>query len=364
MTTLRNEELREILEAIDLESWLDGEGVRYRKQRGARGEQLNVKTCPCCGTSEWKVYLNADSGLGNCFSGSCETKFNKWTFIKAELGLESRAVIERLKTLAREQGWRPPRMASVAVNLDPAELKLPESIALPHNGRNLKYLDQRGITGDIARYFNLRFSLHGVFKYVNEESGRPMVQSYANRVIIPIFDTAGELVSFQGRDTTGDAERKYLFPPGYASTGKFLFNGQNAVGAKRIVIGEGVFDVAATKIALDGDPTLRDVVPVGSFGKHLSHGDTDSQLARIVELARSGLEHVTIMWDAEKAAIQAAVKTALVLKSVGVQTRVAILPKGCDPNETTAKAVREAYWTATAIDPQRATKLMLLAESF
>jgi DNA primase len=97
---------------------------------------------------------------------------------------------------------------------------------------------------------------------------------YNRRVLIPIYDLDGKLVSFQGRDITGTAEKKYLFPPGYArATGEHLYNGHNVIGRPSdVVVGEGAFDVIAIKVAFDADPTLRDVVPVGTFGKHLSHG--------------------------------------------------------------------------------------------
>ena len=60
-----NKELEEALDRIDMEAWLDAEGIDYKITRGSRGTQINVKECPCCGNSNWKVYLNADNGLGN-----------------------------------------------------------------------------------------------------------------------------------------------------------------------------------------------------------------------------------------------------------------------------------------------------------
>ncbi len=361
--TERSDELQEAIATLDIEAWLDREGVRYRPTRGSSGAQLNVKECPVCGNSNYKVYLNSATGLGNCFHGDCETKFNKWKFISAHLGLSHREAIEHIKAVAREQGWRPPRKKAMAVNLTAQELKLPESIALPHGGRNLKYLDNRNITGEVAAYFELRFSHRGKFDYL-DENGRPLTQDYANRIIIPVFDLQGDLVSFQGRDITGTADKKYLFPPGFASTGTHLYNGHNAIGAEHVVIGEGVFDVAATKIALDGEMALREVVPIGSFGKHLSAGDGDSQLAKLMQLKEGGLRIVTIMWDAEKAAIKDAVAAAKLLKGRGFVARVALLPKGRDPNEVAASEVRAAFWRATTIDDSAATKLLMLSEKY
>lgn len=362
MTTIhisqRDRELKEALETIDIESWLDREGVRYKHTRGSRGAQLNVKECPVCGNDKYKVYLNAESGLGNCFHGDCETKFNKWKFIKATLGLPAREVIEHVKQVAREQGWRPPRK-SVAVSTTAAELILPESIALPHADRNLRYLDQRGITGDIAAYFGLRFSQRGKFDYL-DENGRPMSQDYANRVIIPVYDLAGDLVSFQGRDITGSADKKYLFPPGFASTGTHLYNGHNAIGAEHIVIGEGVFDVAAIKIALDEDVGLREVIPVGSFGKHLSHDSENSQFGKLMALKALGLVIITIMWDGEAKALQDAIAAGMLLRQVGFMVRIALLPKDKDPNEVPAAVVREAFYKAVPLTPATAVQLRLM----
>jgi DNA primase len=350
--------LDEVIATIDVESWLDREGLKYRKNRGARGLQLNVKECPCCGNSSYKVYLNADTGLGNCFHGDCEAKFNKWSFIKAYLGGDNRTAVEHVKAVAREQGWRPPSR-SKAVEIERPDLRLPTSIALPHNGRNLKYLDKRGITGDIANYFSLRFSHRGVFEYLDDD-GRPASQDYSNRVIIPIFDLEGQLVSFQGRDITGTADKKYLFPPGYASTGSILYNGHNAVGAERIALGEGVFDVAALKIALDGEMALRDVIPVGTFGKHLSVGADDSQMAKILYLKGQGLKQVTFIWDGEERAIQDALDAALQLHSVGLVARLAVLPPDKDPNEVVPFVVRQAFYRARVVTPSSALRLRMM----
>jgi len=353
-----NEEFDEIVAALDMETWLDREGVRYRPTRGARGAQLNVRECPVCGNTHWKVYLNAASGLGNCFSGDCEKKFNKWSFVRASLGhMTTREVADSIKQAAKEQGWRPPKRMAVAVDLS-TNLLLPESVALPIDGRNLKYLENRNITPMITRYFGLRYSANGAFRYKSEE-GKNHVQSYAKRILIPIFSLDGDLVSFQGRDITGTADKKYLFPPGFSATGSIIYNGQNALGAERAVIGEGVFDVMAIKIALDGQMELRDVAPLGSFGKHLSFGDDNSQVAKLLLMKENGLRQVTFMWDGEEQALEDAIAAGLLLRRYGFVARIAILPKDRDPNEVAASVVREAFWKAVVVNEAVATRMRL-----
>ena len=359
MTRVQNYEMDEAIAKIDMESWLDREGLDYKVTRGSRGTQLNVRECPCCGSTKWKVYLNADSGLGNCFAGDCTQRtFNKWSFIRNVLGgLSNREVIDHIKAVAKEQGWRPVRKKSMAVNID-TDLVVPDSMPIPINGRNLKYLANRNITTEIAQYFNLRFSLKGTFNYTDDD-GKNRTQSYANRIIIPIFDLEGDLVSFQGRDIVGTADKKYLFPPGFASTGAHLYNGHNAIGAEEVIVGEGAFDVMAIKIAIDSDQTLRQIVPIGTFGKHLSHGDENTQLAKLLKLKESGLKRITFMWDSEPAAIEAAVEVALLLRKYGFVVRLALLPPGRDPNEVAPSVVRDAYWKAETVNEAVAVKLRL-----
>ena len=354
-------DLTEMLDQIDMESYLDREGIDYRMSHGSRGPQLNVRECPVCGGDKWKVFLNAETGLGNCFSGSCEAKFNKFTFIRAHTGLAGKEVVHHVQAVAKEMGWRPRKRIEFAVDTEGSALKLPKSYELPVDGRNLKYLEERRIGKEMARYFHMRYSKDGLFFY-KDFTGKTRCQDYANRVIIPVFDLEGKLVSFQGRDITGKAERKYLFPPGYASTGKYLFNGHNARGAKRIAVGEGVFDVAAMKAAFDEDTQLRDVVPVGSFGKHLSMGDGDDQMAALLRLKGLGLKEVTFMWDGELQAIKDACDAALKVHGIGLTARIARLPAGRDPNEVAPSVVRRAFWEAVPATVKNIVRLKMTSQ--
>jgi DNA primase len=349
--------INEILERLDPMDFLDREGIEYRETIGSNGRQLNVRTCPKCGGDKWKVFLNAETGLGNCFSGSCNAKFNKYLFMQAQLGISGRQLFEYIENLGREIGWRPPRK-SQKVEIARPDLVIPASYPIPIDGKNLAYLRNRGITIDVAQYFALRFCLKGWFKY-KWEDGSEHFMNFSNRVIIPVFDLNGKLVSFQGRDITGEAEKKYLFPPGFAATGEHLYNGHNVINTESVVVGEGVFDVMACKIALDQDQHLRDVVPVGTFGKHLSQ----KQLDNFLILKDRGVKNVTMMWDSEQQAIDDALVAAQQLKGVGFNVRVAILPNGKDPNEVAPAVVRQAYYAAMPYSMTNAVKIRLAARA-
>lgn len=349
--------LTEALDRIDMASYFDDQGIDYRETHGSRGPQINVKECPSCGNTNWKVYLNAENALGNCFV--CDTKFNRFTFIRAHLDLDSSKTVAHIFQVAKDMGWRPPRKSTVAVSKVSKTLKMPHSFPLPINGKNLAYLHNRGINLDVAQYMHLSFCQKGLFAYTDDYGNRKF-QDFSNRILIPIFDLDGELISFQGRDITGTAEKKYLFPSGFASTGTTLYNAHNVHKTERVLVGEGVFDVAALKMAVDGDMDLRDVVPIGTFGKHLSYGNADSQLAKFMELQERGVREVTIAWDGEVKATDDAIEAGNMLRGIGFKVRIAMLPDGKDPNEITADAMRSAFWKATPLDAGSAIKLRMM----
>lgn len=339
----------EIKRELDLEFFCQRESLAYKTSRGTSGMQINAKYCPSCGDSRYRVYLNLETGLGNCFK--CNQPFNKLSFVHLTLGTKWPETFHYCGEVLREQGWRPKREVAAAVDM--GEVKLPESHELPTPaGQNLVYLEQRGITGTLAKYFGLRWCEYGWFPTFDHE-GKPFQQEFSSRVIIPVFDLDGQLKTFQGRDLTGTKDRKYLFPVGLPGTGRYLLNGQNVSLTDEVVMGEGFFDVAATKIALDEEVALRHIVPVGSFGKHLSYGSEtgDDQLGRFLQLKHRGLKIVTIMWDGEVDALIAALNAAKILTGIGLKVRIALLPFDKDPNEVPPDVVRQAYYEAQLWTP-------------
>lgn len=348
----------EILKELDLEFLMERESLPYKLSRGVSGMQLNMKHCPACGDNRYRVYLNAETGAGNCFV--CNYGYTKLKFIKEHFQLEWRETFETAQEILKEQGWRPKRAVTAAV--EHGEIKLPYSVGLPtEDGSNLQYLEQRGITADYSQYFRLRYCEFGWWEF--EEDGEKKRHPFDNRVIIPVYDLDGELVTFQGRSLAppltqeqkelGLTERKYLFPKMLPGTGRFLLNGQNVNATREVAMGEGFFDVAAMKIAFDGEVSLRHVVPVGSFGKHLSYGamDGNDQLGRFARLKARGVKQVTIMWDGEEKALVSALNAAKLLTGIGLVTKIALLPAGKDPNEVLAEVVTRAYQDAKVWTP-------------
>lgn len=342
----------EIGEELDFGFFLDRESIPYKMGRGVSGMQFNIKTCPdqSCQDSRWRTYMGDESGRGNCFV--CGNGFNKLSFIHKYLGHEDwRETLNYTRELLKEQGYRPKRVAMAAVS--DANVELPASVPLPtEDGSNLVYLENRGFNADICRYFKFRYCQFGWWRFKDEE-GKNQTQNFSNRVIIPVYDLDGNLKTFQGRDLSGVSNRKYLFPKELPGTGRYLYNGQNVLATDSVCMGEGAFDVAALKLALDEEEGLRHVVPIGSFGKHLSYGSEvgDDQLGRFNQLKRRGLKFVTIMWDGEEKALIAALNAAKLITGLGLTARVALLPADKDPNEVPAAVVRQAYHEAKVWTP-------------
>jgi DNA primase len=332
------------------EDFLDHEGIDYRRTSGSRGPQFNIKECPACGGSAWKVYLSVDTGYGNCFHGSCGLSFNLWTFAKAHLGTEdSKAIGQLFDTIAKGIGWKPkPRAPKSVAKVFEGDLKLPMS--LPADTAGIPYMNERGVPARYQQEFNLRWCKDGAFKYQRED-GTPAMMPFSGRIIIPIHDLDGLLVTFQGRDITGESDRKYLFPPRLPSTGRFLYNGHRAFAERwsHIVMGEGALDVIATQMAIDGDRTFTGMGAVGSFGKKLTldhEPGMETQLQALLRLKDNGTKIITILWDGERDAITSAFKAAKRLTALGFTVRIGFLPKGKDPAEVHPATVRKAIASA------------------
>lgn len=343
----------EVIGKVDPEQYLDHMGVDYRITHGGSGKQLNIKDCPFCGGSSYKVYMNSESGLGNCFSGSCgKGTFNLTQFAQAVNGLNSfKETAAHIKAYLRSLGWRPARKPRVqAPPIDTSVL--PPSWPLPMSGNKIHpYLAERGISAEMCAMFGLRYCPKGDHVYVAE--GEEKRQSYKKRVIIPIRDIEGNVVSFQGRDVTGEAIRKYLFPPGSA-TQRWLYNADLAKNHKHLVVCEGVFDViGATQSFQEID---LDVGVVATFGKHMS-ADQFALIQKMV--SKHKVSDVTMMYDSEKPAIKAAIQIALRLHAVGVKVRIALLPKDKDPAECSLSELEKAFFGAKLVDRSVAARLRL-----
>lgn len=352
---MENTELAHALDKIDVEQYLDKEGVDYAHSYGTRGLQLNLSECPACSEGGRKTYINAETGLGNCFHGACNFKFNKFKLIREVSGLAGADLRKHIEATAEAQGWMPKKQRA---EITRGALELPSKLRpIPEAGRHLRYLEERGVTADTALYFQLSYCHKGWWKYSLD--GTERFVSYDKRVIIPIADLQGEMVSFQGRDITGTKSPKYLFPTGFAVSGSHLYNGHNFVEGthKHAVVGEGAFDAIAIYQAMLGHASFTPMLPLATFGMHLSDGP-DGQITKFLRLKERGLRAVTMMWDSEPKAMIAAINMGLKLASFGFFVNIAQLPDGQDPSDAMPEQVRQAIFKATTLTRLSAVKLL------
>ena len=343
------------LENLDVEQLVSYLGYEYRISNGNSGLQLNLKSCPVCGRDDWKVYLNAENGLGNCFR--CSLGLNKYKLIKLTLGLGSHKDIMRyVDSVSSTICYRP------KVHVD--SYKLNEDWVLPLNKRiELEedvpdYLRERNVDAKLSKRFDIRLCENGFYKYKDFHE-RSRFVDFSHRILLPVRDIDGKLVTFQGRDTTGKSEKKYLFPNMLPGTGRFIYNAHYALTnhAKKVVLSEGCFDVFATTVALESDVAYQDYIACGTFGKHLSIATqnigTADQLTDLYKLYEAGVEEFIVLWDGEPKAIEAAIHAVLKLNGLGIFATVATLSDGLDPAEAGTGKILEAIqqrWKPSKLD--------------
>lgn len=192
----------------------------------------------------------------------------------------------------------------------PSETQYASHLILP--GRDLlpyhrNYLLKRGLDPD---YLIKMYGIRGTSPFDKFEG-----MNYANRIIIPIYDLHGNLVSFQGRDVTGaEGIERYKVCPvkkalmHYKDT---VYAGHLATG-RRVVVVEGVVD--AWKLGPGA---------VATFG-------TGCKAAQI--LALTNWPEVIFFFDPEPEAQAKAHAYAEELAMMGVQVSVACEDFGTNPN--------------------------------
>lgn len=334
---------------IDIEQVIAYEGYDYKISNGKKGLQINIKVCPSCGRQDYKVYMNANTGLGNCFG--CSKTFNILSFLKASRCLSKNEEVYRYLNKIKDVVSYKPKIPLKDYKLN-KDWKLPLNRVIELEDDVPEYLKDRNVDSKICKRFDLRYCDYGFYEY-EDFNGKSKFVDFSKRIIIPIYDINNELVTFQGRDVTGLSEKKYLFPNMLPGTGRYIYNASYALRnkAKVVVLSEGVFDVFAVTRALESDLKYRQYVACGTFGKHLSisiyNVIAEDQLSDLFKLHEGGVEEFVVLWDGEIKAVEAAILASLQLNSYGLFSTVARLMDGVDPadvdNEVILKAIDDRF---------------------
>ncbi|GAC1491164.1 MAG: DNA primase [Gemmatimonadaceae bacterium] len=204
------------------------------------------------------------------------------------------------------------------------------------------YLSQRDISREVADQFGIGFApreigllrnymgtlgfdetrLAAAGLFIAGEDGSEPRPRFRGRLMFPILDSMGRNIGFGGR-LIGTGEPKYLNSPESTvfSKGRTLYGlnwAKNDIRREdQVLVVEGYFDVVRLMAA--GATTV-----VAAMGTAL----TDAQAAALGKLTKN----VFLLYDSDKAGLQATFRSGDELLRQGVAVRVVTLPEGEDPD--------------------------------
>jgi DNA primase len=332
-------------------------GRRVKLARSGR----NLKgCCPFHGEKTPSFYVYDDHF--HCFG--CGVHGDAISFVMQSEGAAFPEAVERL---AREAGMEVPKPSPQAAEADQrrhdlhgvlaaAATAFQRRLRLPEGARALDYLRGRGLSEDTIARFGLGWSGEGRGALTAElgregitqaqlidaglvrpgEDGRAPYDLFFNRVMFPIRDRRGQVISFGGR-IMGDGQPKYVNGPETElfSKRRHLYGldlARAAVRADhRLVVVEGYMDVIALHQA--GFPGA--VAPLGT-------ALTEDQLEELWRLSPVPV----LCFDGDAAGGRAAARAAelaLPLLTAERSLRLATLPPSEDPDTLVRKQGAAAF---------------------
>ncbi|MDR0304788.1 MAG: DNA primase [Chitinispirillales bacterium] len=299
-------------------------------------------------TPSFSVQPNADNGgFYHCFG--CQKSGDAFTFLMEKEGL---SFIDAMKSLAREYGilWDIEEdkencdyNTSTRANL----LKATEFATnffyneMTKSAEAKNYLKERGILGETAKEFRLGFAPNYSNKLLKAAQTNGIAENiliqaalvkrneigifdfFRNRIIFPIFDSAGHPVAFGGR-AFGDEKPKYINSTNTSLYDKSrifygYFQSQKEIKTqKTVIIVEGYMDM----LALYQNGIKNAVAPCGtSFSEEHA-----KFLSRIAQKA-------VIVLDGDEAGINGAKKIVEKLLPFEIDIRYVLIPENQDPDE-------------------------------
>jgi len=322
-----------------------------RKSNMAKGDFW----APCPFHQEKSASFHVDDRKGFYYCFGCHAKGDAVTFVKES---ENTGFMEAVEILAREAGMqlpaRDPRAAEKADRRTLLQQVMDEAVKFYRlqlktgtGSAARSYLsEKRRLTEAAWDRWDIGWSPenaqavveHLRTKGVSDElmvasgvvaksdSGR-LYDRFHARIIFPIRDARGRVISLGGRSLDPNARAKYLNGPETElfDKGRNLFNhspAREAAGkGKTLIVAEGYMDV----IALSEAGFTAAVAPLGT-------AVTEDQLRMIWRIANEPI----MALDGDKAGLQAAqrvIDLALPILEAGKALRIAILPGGMDPDD-------------------------------
>lgn len=313
------------------------------KQRGRN----YVAVCPFHDDHSPSLVVSRERQMFTCFT--CKTSGNVFSFV---MKYESVSFPEAVQIVAKKIGYT---LKGDFSNFQESKYKkeyeimdfvtkyYTNNINTTSGINALKYLENRGITKDIIKEFNIglaldiRDDLYNILLKKNyslqdlsdlglvNKINLNVYDTFINRIMIPIENLQGNVVGFTGRIYNGEEDTaKYLNTKETKifKKGSILFNYHNARNAiretKTVVVVEGNMD--AITLSAKG---IKNVVAL--MGVAMSQVQIDTLKKLNVP--------IILMLDNDAAGLDATLKNGELLRKAGIDTRVVRLSGAKDPDE-------------------------------
>jgi len=326
--------------------------------------------CPFHGDKDPSLKVDRGRATWHCFG--CGEGGSVFTFVMKDEGL---SFPEAVRELAARYGVDLP-----APKLSPAQRKQMElrdrllrvlemagkffiqRLNSPQGQAARQYLfERRGLDGETVEAFGLGYApdaWEDLGRYlgdkqvprelavqaglvINRDKGSGAYDRFRGRVMFPIRDATGRVVSFGGR-IMGEGEPKYMNGPESPvfSKSRTLYNLDQARPAMRkkdrALVVEGYFDV----ITCAAHGFTEAVAPMGT-------ALTAEQVGRL----RGQASEAVLVFDGDQAGLKAATRSLPVFLGEDMPARVLLLPQGEDPDTFLQKNGAEAF--AQAVEEAR-----------
>lgn len=209
-----------LFDSLNIQKWTAGKNVAK--------DCVNIQ-CPCPGCTDHSNHggFNIITGSYRCWKchGTSAPQALAWA---AHISVyEAKKLIQRFTYGGAAPVAKPEKHASSLV-IPGGEL----------HEMHRQYLLKRGLDPDyLVRYYGIKGTMLGT---------RWEGKDFSLRIIIPVKDPSGRIVSFQGRDITGDDSRnRYEAPPKdkvLANYKHMVYGADLAWNRNSVVVVEGVFD--------------------------------------------------------------------------------------------------------------------------
>lgn len=326
------------------------------KKKGSRFFAI----CPFHKEKDASLSVDVETGLWHCFG--CKEGGNVFQFIAKIEHLEMSEVVEMLaKRYGVDLRQYQPEKERQRITRRQLLLKIVRAAdgfyrkqlaTTTHGQQSLKYLQERGLSEGTIKRFGIGVTPvdpGGLTHFLQEHNARTrdlidlnltlegrrgeMIDMLRSRIVFPLFDHRGEVVSFAGR-ALGDGEPKYLNTQNTPLYNKsrmlygFNFARRAITDENAAFIVEGYMDV----ISLHQTGVMNAVATCGTSltGEHIK------------TLARN-TDNFYLAFDGDAAGITAALRSSEEFMAAGHYPRAILLPEGKDPDDVARAGGKEAF---------------------